>query len=156
MPYRTGDNHPQWKGGVTKDRLYKNKYRNEWKKRQKATGRYGKCGQCKVNLSIGNKSGFCKACAYGINHPNYKGGYINAQGYRVINLGGKQTMLEHRYVMEQYIGRKLYKDEYVHHINGVKEDNRLENLELWSTSHPQGQRIADKVKWAKEILELYT
>jgi hypothetical protein len=42
-----------------------------------------------------------------------------------------------------------------YHINGVRDDNRLENLELWSSSHPQGQRITDKVSWAKEILDLY-
>jgi len=58
--------------------------------------------------------------------------------------------------MEEYLCRKLEKDENVHHINGVRTDNRIENLELWNTSQPSGQRIADKVKWAKEILERYT
>ena len=34
-------------------------------------------------------------------------------------------------------------------------DNRLENLELWSTSQPKGQRVVDKLKWAHEIIALY-
>ena len=62
---------------------------------------------------------------------------------------------EHRVVMERVIGRKLMAHENVHHINGVRYDNRPENLELWSVSQPAGQRIPDKVKWAKQILAHY-
>ncbi|WP_399552356.1 HNH endonuclease [uncultured Microbacterium sp.] len=57
--------------------------------------------------------------------------------------------------MESMIGRPLTRTETVHHINGVRTDNRPENLELWSTSHPYGQRVSDKVAWAREILEKY-
>jgi hypothetical protein len=57
--------------------------------------------------------------------------------------------------MEQHLGRELTADENVHHKNGVRGDNNLENLELWNTSQPAGQRPADKVEYAKAILRLY-
>lgn len=76
--------------------------------------------------------------------------------YRIRTIDGVQEkQLQHRLVMSEMIGRELLPEENVHHLNGVRDDNRPENLELWNTSQPAGQRIEDKVSWAHHILDLY-
>lgn len=53
----------------------------------------------------------------------------------------------HRIVMEQILGRPLRPFEHVHHKNGIRSDNRPENLELWARFQPYGQRVTDLVQF---------
>jgi len=81
-------------------------------------------------------------------------GWYDEAGYFLLWKDGKK-ITEHRYVMEQHLGRPLIKGENVHHKNGVKDDNRLENLELWITHQPYGQRAEDVLEWAYQIIDRY-
>ena len=87
------------------------------------------------------------------------GRYITAAGYVKVHhpegVGRTRWILEHRLMMEQHFGRPLRSDESVHHKNGVKDDNRLENLELWTRFQPNGQRVGDLLAWAYKIIERY-
>jgi len=85
-------------------------------------------------------------------------GYITNQGYKILsrkhpNSTIRGQILEHVLVMSEHLGRPLYKHETVHHKNGIRNDNRPENLELWDKGQPAGQRVEDRIKYYIEFLE---
>ena len=128
-----------------------------------------KCGVVKQVRLEDLRSGRIKSCncSKGQNQlkgelsPSWKGGRCIDGGYVFIympthpNKKSNGYVREHTYVMSEYLGRSLIKGENVHHKNGDKIDNRIENLELWCRSQPSGQRVSDKIEWAKEILHVY-
>ena len=91
----------------------------------------------------------------GKNNPNWKGGRYYKEGYVMLYVGKGECVFEHIIVMEKHIGRKLLKGENVHHKNGVKDDNRIKNLELWVRPQPTGIRAKDMIDWAEEVLKTY-
>lgn len=121
------------------------------------------CSICQVPLKD-YRSKKCRSCSksgrdnpnwgkLGETHPNYKGGYINTNGYKVVGHNGIK-IYEHRYVMEIYLGRKLGWDDVIHHINEDKLDNRIENLSL--TNHSEHVKLHNPrlgtgaVRWLSE------
>lgn len=121
-----GDKHPNWMGKT---------YNTE-------------CPVCgKMFNTRGSIRVFCsRKCAgiyrkesgkyAGINAPNWRGGIQNGEKYTYVflpthpNHDLKKRVLQHRLVMEKYLGRYLNNDEIIHHINGDKKDNRFENLQV--------------------------
>ena len=124
--------------------------------------------QCTVqDCSINHwAKGLCKKhyqanMIYGNPLANKRKGFAMINGYKTLfikdhpNSRNGGLIAEHRLIMSEHLGRALVKGENVHHINGDRTDNRIENLELWNTTQPAGQRPGDKVAYAIEILELY-
>lgn len=128
-----GKFHPSWKGGPVKT----------------------KCAYCKKIIEKEQwrvdtyTNNFCdKKCQgkyrsqynVGENHPNYKGKYKTSDGYILLHLPRHPFcdkagyVKEHRIVMEDFLGRYITKEEVVHHVNHIRDDNRIENLMLFPSN----------------------
>lgn len=119
------------------------------------------CDVCGINVHS-TKYKNCIHCT-NIKRADYGTGRYLKNGYvmtfskghpRTHSLKGNYVF-EHILVMERHIGRLLEKDETVHHKNGVKNDNSIDNLELWVKPQPSGVRAKDALDWAHKIIERY-
>ena len=123
------------------------------------------CGRKSVRLGLCQTHYYRKRNGLDVHAPirvsapgEWRAWRINGGGYvqRARSIDGRnESQLQHRETMKAHLGRDLFPDENVHHINGIRDDNRIENLELWSTSQPPGQRVEDKTAWAIEWLAQY-
>jgi hypothetical protein len=103
----------------------------------------------KSQTYFGNRPGHCDQPIRRLNNYGYVNLYFPAQGEK------GRSVLEHRYVMEQAMGRELSDLETVHHMNGRRDDNRLDNLQLRSGNHGPGGDVSAMVKWAHDFIALY-
>lgn len=124
----------------------------EWKSKEKIRTRIK--GRKKLGLSTDLSISYKRAR----NMDKWKSisnGYIVIGRPNHPNARKSGMMFEHVFVMSEYLKRPLAKHENVHHKNGLRYDNRIENLELWSSSQPSGQRVEDKIQWCMEFLDQY-
>jgi hypothetical protein len=85
----------------------------------------------------------------------HKAGYVMVRAPGHPRAGTSPYVFDHILVAEELLGRYLFGGESVHHRNGVRDDNRPENLELWTRPQPSGIRVDDAIAWAKAILDRY-
>lgn len=125
------------------------------------TGHTNSCGcWAKENarkLAYKNLAGKKKVAPNGTLPPRKtKEGYVRVHDKNHPRACKNGFVFEHIKIISESLGRDLRSHENVHHLNGDRADNRIENLELWSKSQPCGQRIADKLKHAVFLINEYS
>lgn len=108
--------------------------------------RQAKCQDCDANKPDNGKA-LCFSCARKAKRTRDrwldKSGYVRVYRPGHIQASKRGDMFEHRMVMADHLGRALFPNENVHHKDGNRQNNAIENLELWRTSQPAGQRVSD-------------
>lgn len=115
---------------------------------------------CACGGFMGKASTKCTKCTNRTTsqNGNWKGGFYYKKGYKMMAVndrGSQRYVFEHILVMEESLGRRLVPGETVHHVNGIRDDNKLKNLELWCKPQPTGIRAKDAYAYALEIVERY-
>ena len=124
------------------------------------------CEQCGETVrrfqSQFRKQAFCSPACRQLHRETNPARQVTSSGYVKVYIGrgkpgadGAGHILEHRKVIQEFLGRPLLPTENVHHRNGDRTDNRLNNLELWNRSQPSGQRVEDKLAWARQLIAQY-
>ena len=114
------------------------------------------CPECDGEMD--RRSSSCNSCTSrsGSSSGSWKGGKTyHKKGYVMVLTPDRGYVFEHILVMEDHLGRRLFPGETVHHKYGIKDDNRIEQLELWCKPQPSGIRAVDALAWAREVEARY-
>lgn len=121
------------------------------------------CGSCKkervahaANIRSEKFTGLCRSCLHtGPSSTTWRGGRVNRDGYILVKVYPTHPLFEpmatsmgyipeHRLVMAEHLGRPLKRTEVVHHKNGIKTDNRIENLQLFTSFRDHGSALHER------------
>ena len=108
----------------------------------KITGEYRKCCRCGKRywaIPSDDRRGKRRYCSRQCAFPNLGNDILSTDGYYI-----KWNKKVHRQIYEEYLGRKLSRDEIVHHRNNNKLDNRIQNLEILSRAEHNRIHFKDR------------
>ena len=147
--------HSAWNKGIKFEAICGEKHYLYGKHRTEETkAKISRAKKGKPSLKKGITAKEDTRIASGSRSGNWKGGRIVVNGYiKVINKEHPNNhngyVFEHRLVMEKILGRYMEKWETVHHLNGIRDNNNPENLELWIVAPRTGIRVRDFLEFYK-------